>query len=335
LVRSKILLLCFAIGTLSLSAAVLAGGDEPMFVRWLVTDDPGDETIRDYWERAERDELDAPELTDFGTMLFYRGYPKDAVRNFNKALDIDPDLYEAWFRIGLVEHSQGNLREARKAYLKCLKMLTGHGWCNFYLGLLEEQLGHSTEALNYYRRAFKFAPELSNPKVNPEMLTSELAFAAKLREYDRVGFSENLPLRYLQPAKVERLRQSFEAEPMPASPSQEVGETEAVEESPPPSNTKKAPSTRSKTPKTSSSVTSTQGTSQPPTSSTSTGTTPSPEKTESASIPKKTENTSPAPKPTPRSARQPFGMPPVKSTSPEAHLKLEIPGLWEFASRVI
>jgi len=319
--------MCVAVGFLSLSAAVLSGGDEPMFVRWLVADDPGDETIRDYWERAERGELDAPELTDFGTMLFYRGYPKDAVRNFQKALDIDPELYEAWFRIGLVEHSQGNLREARKAYLKCLKKLTGHGWCNFYLGLLEEQLGHSTEALNYFRRAFKFAPELSDPKVNPEMMTSELAFAAKLREYDRVGFSENLPMRYLQPGKVERLRASFEPEPEPDSSPQEVGEPVAVEDSPPPSTAKTAPRTPPpKTRKTSSSVSSGQGSSRSSTNSTSTGTTPSSEETKS---------TSAAPNPTPRSSRQPFGMPPVRSTSPEAHLKLEIPGLWEFVARVV
>ena len=94
---------------------VSAAADEPMFVRWLVMDDPGDETIRDYWERAERDELDPPGLVDLGTMLFYRGYPKDAVRVFKSALDLDPDLYEAWFRIGLVEHSEGDLDNAEQA----------------------------------------------------------------------------------------------------------------------------------------------------------------------------------------------------------------------------
>ena len=68
-------LLFVVVAILALSAAV-ASTDEPMFVRWLVMDDPGDETIRNYWERAERDELDPPALVDLGTMLFYRGYPK-------------------------------------------------------------------------------------------------------------------------------------------------------------------------------------------------------------------------------------------------------------------
>ena len=100
---------------------ILASADEPVFVRWLVPGDPGDETIRDYWERSERDELEAPALVDLGTMLFHRGFPKDAVRSYRRALDHDPELFEAWFRIGLVEHSQGNVYDARKAYKKCLK----------------------------------------------------------------------------------------------------------------------------------------------------------------------------------------------------------------------
>lgn len=192
------------------SGAVLAGADEPMFVRWLVADDPGDETIRDYWERAERGELEPPALIDLGTMLFYRGYPKDAVRMYRRALDLDKDLYQAWFRIGLVEHSEGNLDSAQQAYKRCLKKLTGHGWCNFYLGLLEEQLGHTSDAMYHYRRAFKFAPELADPKVNPEVLASELVLGVHLQDQERRGFKSTLPIAYLEPKKVERLRKSFE-----------------------------------------------------------------------------------------------------------------------------
>jgi len=192
-----------------------AAADEPMFVRWLVMDDPGDETIRDYWERAESGELDAPALVDLGTMLFYRGYPKDAIKLFKRALDLDPDLYEAWFRIGLVEHSEGDLDNAMQAYKRCLKQLTGHGWCNFYLGLLEEQIGRSSDALYHYRRALKFAPELANPRVNPEVMTSELMLGVQLQDLDRRRFNDSLPMPYLEPGKVERVRRQYEPTPIP------------------------------------------------------------------------------------------------------------------------
>ncbi|MCW8985131.1 MAG: hypothetical protein OQK55_07290, partial [Thermoanaerobaculales bacterium] len=84
--RAKIGGLLFVIVAIIVFSAAVASTDEPMFVRWLVMDDPGDETIRNYWERAERDELDPLALVDLGTMLFYRGYPKDAVRVFKRSL---------------------------------------------------------------------------------------------------------------------------------------------------------------------------------------------------------------------------------------------------------
>jgi hypothetical protein len=205
----------FAVAIFIVSVASVAVADEPMFVRWLVVDDPGDETIRDYWDRAERGELEAPALVDLGTMLFYRGYPKDAVGLFRRALDLDPDLFEAWFRIGLVEHSEGDLDSARQAYKRCLKKLTGHGWCNFYLGLLEEQLGHSSNALYYYRRALKFAPELANPRINPEVMASRLMLGVQLQDIDRRRFEESLPMRYLEPGMVERVRRQYEPTPIP------------------------------------------------------------------------------------------------------------------------
>jgi tetratricopeptide (TPR) repeat protein len=224
--RAKIGRLLFVVVAIVVFSTAVAMADEPMFVRWLVMDDPGDETIRDYWERAEREELDPPALVDLGTMLFYRGYPKDAVRLFKRALDLDPDLYEAWFRIGLVEHSEGDLDSARQAYKRCLKKLTGHGWCNFYLGLLEEQLGHSSNALYHYRRALKFAPELANPRVNPEVMASELMLGAQLQDQDRRRFKDSLPMPYLEPGKVERVRQRYEPTPTPEP--EETPETTAA-----------------------------------------------------------------------------------------------------------
>jgi len=218
------------VAAIGLSAAVLAVADEPMFVRWLVMDDPGDETIRDYWERAEREELDPPALVDLGTMLFYRGYPKDAVRIYQRALDLDPDLFEAWFRIGLVEHSEGDLDNARQAYKRCLKKLTGHGWCNFYLGLLEEQLGRSSNALYHYRRAFKFAPELADPKVNPEVMASKLALGVQLQDYDRRRFKNTLPMPYLEPNQVNQVKQQYEPTPTPTP--EESAETTAEQATP-------------------------------------------------------------------------------------------------------
>ena len=43
-----------AIVAVVVGSFVVADADQPIFVKWLVVDDPGDETIREYWQKAER-----------------------------------------------------------------------------------------------------------------------------------------------------------------------------------------------------------------------------------------------------------------------------------------
>jgi hypothetical protein len=81
--------------------------------------------------------------------------------------------------------------------------------------LLEEQLGHSTNALEYYEQSFRHAPELGDPQHNPAVLNSRLVLGARLRDYDERRFEAALPMSYLQPAQVRRVRRQFEQTPLP------------------------------------------------------------------------------------------------------------------------
>ncbi len=191
---------------------------DPIFVKWLVMDDPGDETIREYWQRAESGELNPEELVDLGTMLFYRGWSNDAVDYFQKALKMNPELSEAWFRIGLVEHHRRDLAAARSGYKKCLKLQSGHAWANFYLGLLEEYTGDGKSAMRHYEMAFKHAPELADPEINPEIMSSNLQLGAQVKHFDARRFENTMPMPFLEPATVRKVRREFEPAPtlMPA-----------------------------------------------------------------------------------------------------------------------
>ncbi len=203
------------VGLALFSMVVEVAANDPIFVKWLVIDDPGDETIRAYWQMAETEELGAKELVDLGTMLFYRGWSNDAVTYFHQALDIDPELSEAWFRIGLVKHQGGDLSGAESAYKKCLKKQSGHAWANFYLGLLEETMGKSAAALEHYQTAFKHAPELANPKVNPEILSSRLQLGAQIRHFDSERFERHMPMPVVAPDSMRKVRRGFNATPTP------------------------------------------------------------------------------------------------------------------------
>ncbi len=213
--------------TAAVVLAIVGGAAKaPHFVDWLQPSSPGDETIRVYWQRAAAGEASPSELMDLGTMLFVRGFSNDARTYFEQAeealaaqpertLDDEIMRAETWFRIGLVEHSQSHLDAARTAYHHCLKILKGHGRCNFYLGLLEEQTGHPKQALKYYRTAFRVAPELADPAVNPEVMYSNVGLGAKLRTGERERFASDLPLRYLEPNRVRSVLERFMPTPTP------------------------------------------------------------------------------------------------------------------------
>jgi len=203
------------VGSVVALASLHAAERDPIFVRWLVAGDPGDEAIREYWERSKNGTLSAAGEVDLGTMLFLRGYPKDAIRAFQRAVDLDPKLPDAWFRTGLVHQRRGEVQQARRAYRKCLDIRPGNGWCNFYAGLLEEQEGHPSKALELYRRAYKHAPELADPAINPEVLYSSLQLGATLRQSASERFEHQAPLAYLEPDEVRSVRAPWEPTPVP------------------------------------------------------------------------------------------------------------------------
>ncbi len=188
----------------------------PVFMSWLKPDDPGDQVIRVYWKKVEAGTATPEELVDLGTMLFYRGYPKDAVRMYKRALKEDGALAEAWFRIGTVYHVQRKFAKARRAYRKCIKRFPGHGWCNFFLGLCDEQLGYTTEAIHYYQRAYRFAPELMDPEVNPAVLYSHIQVSARVPTLMKRLVTRQLPLDFLEKEKVSKIRSQFEPTPTPS-----------------------------------------------------------------------------------------------------------------------
>lgn len=158
---------------------------EPIWVEWMATDDPDDQTILHFWDLYQQDELGAASVVDLATMLFRRGFPDDAVRMYRQALHIDSRLFEAWFRIGLVRFHQEKMDDARNAMKRCLKIEPGYGWCNFYLGLVEERTHHPSKALKFYERAFASTPKLADPNVNPDLLHSRLSLVALLAERNR------------------------------------------------------------------------------------------------------------------------------------------------------
>ncbi len=171
---------------------------EPIFLHWLNPKVPRDRVILEYWSKVKAHKASAAEMLDLGTMLYEHGFSQDAIRIYHRAGKAYPKLAEPWFLAGLVEHQRGHLRAARRNYRHCLKVLTGNGWCNFYMGLAEEQLGDPFDAMHFYDRAFRFDPGLADPKVNPEILMSKLQVGALVRHLDQERFAGNMPVHFFE-----------------------------------------------------------------------------------------------------------------------------------------
>jgi len=212
--------------------------EEPIFVRWMSATQAVDQIILSYWDQVKKNELSAKGLVDLGTMLFRRGFPNDALDMYERSLEKEEFNPEAHYRIGLVEHKKGNLRQAKSAYKDCLKQMSGHGWCNFYLGYLEEGKGNAKKALEYYTTAFRHAPELADPEVNPEVLYSKLFVGALIRHTEESRFARAMPMPFLEPGKVKgtanRMRNSIEAESLKNQPAKRSPEKAAVQPATPP-----------------------------------------------------------------------------------------------------
>lgn len=179
------------------------GPDDPVWVEWMRPDSPDDQTALHFWELHKRGELDPEGMVDLGTMLFHRGFPQDSVQMCRQALKADSHLFEAWFRIGLVEYHLGEFDDARHAYKKCLKIAPDHGWCAFYLALLEEKTRHPSRALELYRRAFESDPELANPATNPELLGSRLYLGALIAVSGQDTGAVRQPMAPPKPEEIE------------------------------------------------------------------------------------------------------------------------------------
>lgn len=118
-----------------------------------------------------------------GQLLREKGFPKDSEREFERAVNDDPQLYSAWYNLGLVRQARGDWTGARFAYERTLHYRKGHSAALFQMGLIEEQRGHMNAALDYYAKAFNINHELLDVRVNPRILDSKLVGLSLLKLY--------------------------------------------------------------------------------------------------------------------------------------------------------
>ena len=127
-----------------------------------------------------------------GQLLVQKGFPKDAEREFERAVNSDRNFYPAWYNLGLLRMARGNWTGAHVAFLATVHEKPGHSQALFQLGLMEEQRGHTDAAIDYYEKAFAINHTLLDVRANPRILDSKLVDLTLLRLYSKQHARESM-----------------------------------------------------------------------------------------------------------------------------------------------
>lgn len=155
----------------------------PFYAKYLNTGSALDARIRQTLQELQADPRSAQLHNELGALLLEKGFPKDAEREFERAINNDGDYYPAWYNLGLVRASRGDEGGARRALMATIANKPGHAAALFQLGLMEEKLQHSDRAISLYAKAFSINPSLLDPAVNPRILDTKLVHLALIEAY--------------------------------------------------------------------------------------------------------------------------------------------------------
>jgi tetratricopeptide (TPR) repeat protein len=195
----------FFVGVLALAVAASAPG--MVFERFLSPDRPTDRAIMSYMELEKAGKATSSDLANLGVLILEKGFPRDAEHYLRKALKLDKDNYEAAYRLGLVLQRQGHDLKATHYYKRTLKARPGYAQARFMLALAEERCGLRDAAIADYVRAYRHAPNLANPDLNPLVYDSHLQTEAALKYYREKVVASTLKVDPIDPAAVRQMMQ--------------------------------------------------------------------------------------------------------------------------------
>jgi len=197
--------------------------EKPLFVsRYLNPADPLDQQIQRTIEALRADPSSATLHNDFGMLLSEKGFPKDAEREFERAVNANSHFFPAWYNLGLMRAARGDYVGARHAFRRTIHYKPGHAAALFQLGLLEEKRKNFDSAIDYYAKAIRINHALLDVRVNPRILDTRLVHLALLRAYPNEHTRESLSFQVTpQPWEGYLPPQPAEA-PSPQAPAETV-----------------------------------------------------------------------------------------------------------------
>ena len=179
--------------------------DEPLFYqKYLNPQSALDRQITGVVDALRANPRAASLHNELGQLLITKGFPKDAEQEFERAINEDSKFYPAWYNLGLVRMSRGEVLGARHAFGRTVAYKPGHAQALFQLGLLEEKRGNRDRAVDLYAKAYKINRSLLSPRVNPLILDSKLTHLAMIQLYPTAHARNAMQFHPAPPGYVDR-----------------------------------------------------------------------------------------------------------------------------------
>jgi tetratricopeptide (TPR) repeat protein len=135
------------------------------------------ESLFEYTEGAKHHNPGAPDLKIVALNYVLLGDYSSADRWLTRSLQANRKDSEAWYYLARTKYNENRFDEARSAFQECLKLDPKNVKAEDNLGLSQQALGHTTEALTAFRNAIAWQSQLlkknSGPFINLGILFLE------------------------------------------------------------------------------------------------------------------------------------------------------------------
>ena len=91
---------------------------------------------------------------------------KKAIKNFKKAITLNPNSPEVFYNLGLSFHNDGNFKSALLSYREAIKLKPNYAEAHCNLGMSFSELGDFEEALVCYQKATEIDPKYAGAYYN-------------------------------------------------------------------------------------------------------------------------------------------------------------------------
>lgn len=154
---------------------------------------PSHRAIKETLALIEQHPGDASLYNDLGCLIAWDGFWRDALRNFDKAAQLDPKDGKPLFNAGLVQAWRGEWSSARRAFRKAVKRAPGNWPAWWMVGYSEERLGNVDAAVDAYKRSLRVDTSLFDVGKNPFAATTKLKGRVLLETYGSRMIRASLP----------------------------------------------------------------------------------------------------------------------------------------------